>query len=54
MRCWQVHRRLAFITCQALTKELTMNAKTTIATAGIVVSTGIVAGPKRIFIGSLS
>jgi hypothetical protein len=31
-----------------------MNAKPTTSPAGIVVSTGIVGGPKRIFIGGLS
>ena len=31
-----------------------MNAKLTTISAGIVVSTGIVGGPKRIFIGGLS
>ena len=31
-----------------------MNAKPTNAPAGIVVRTGIVAGPKKIFIGGLS
>jgi hypothetical protein len=31
-----------------------MNAKPTTSPAGIVVCTGIVGGPKRIFIGGLS
>jgi hypothetical protein len=49
-----VREQTGLIACQALTKEPTMNAKPSSTPAGIVVSTGIVGGPKKIFIGGLS
>ena len=54
MRPGGLGSRLASSPVTHSTEEPTMNAKPTTISAGIVVSTGIVGGPKRIFIGGLS
>ena len=54
MRPGGLGEQTGLIACHPLAKEPTMNTKPTTAPAGIVVSTGIVGGPKKIFIGGLS
>ena len=54
MRPWWVGGRVRFIRSHLPPKGTVMTIKPSSAPAGIVVTTGIVGGPKKIFIGGLS